>query len=932
MMAKKKVESPKSFDELFARIECDTGLLFVDTPEETRIIRELFRKYKGHSVQFWSLTQGLIEIPKEDDPERFLPHDYSSKKARTDLTGQLTSRGNIMNTFTIIEEDCRKKIANNEEGDVKTIYVLRDADKFFQQPGPLRACRDLIYLASCASSSIIVTGFGIQIPTDLEKDSAFVRIPYPTAEEINGSIIPNIQKRIERHNRIRPEKDRVTSGFNPIEVSRACAGLTEDQILNTIGYSTSVKREVNTDLILEEKRGVINKSDILEYWVCDTTLNDVGGFADLKAWFKVRKVIMNHPEEAKKFGAKPPKGIMLLGVQGSGKAMPLYTKVLMEDKTFKELGSIEVGDVVRTPNGKTAKIINIFEHKNKNNFRITFADGRAAECCDEHLWKIYNKNFKSQSNPDGWKVVETKEITRLLEQKDDTRRFYIPLLIDSQDAIELPIDSYVLGVLLGDGSFRYNVQFSSNDQEIVDKVSSRLTSGYHIHSYNTHSVREHRIARNENDGHSTNIYKQELIKMGLWGLISKEKFIPEYYFTAPLYQKISLLQGLIDTDGSTDSSLSISTSSKRLAKDIQRLIWSIGGICTISNRITTCEGKEFPSFRVNIRYRDPKELVHLTRKKDKLSNDYQYSDLKLEIESIEYVGKEDMRCIMLNDEEHLYVTDNYIVTHNTFIAKSVAADLGVGVIKLEMGKVFAGLVGESEKRMRMALAQAAAAGGVVVIDEIDKGLSGAGSSDRTDGGTTSRVIGTLLTWMSEDHPNVFIIATANDISALNRNHPELLRKGRFDEIWFSDCPTPEEREEIFAIHLRRNGRDPSKFDLKALAEVEYNDEGGKNYTYTGAEIEYSVQDAIQEKFAQGDGKVLEIGSKNDITTEDVASKLKIIKPITYISRDVIDVMRRWAGKNARRVSGSILKVEKTPVNKGKNINMRTSIDVGEVEI
>ena len=932
MMAKKKVESPKSFDELFARIECDTGLLFVDTPEETRIIRELFRKYKGHSVQFWSLTQGLIEIPKEDDPERFLPHDYSSKKARTDLTGQLTSRGNIMNTFTIIEEDCRKKIANNEEGDVKTIYVLRDADKFFQQPGPLRACRDLIYLASCASSSIIVTGFGIQIPTDLEKDSAFVRIPYPTAEEINGSIIPNIQKRIERHNRIRPEKDRVASGFNPIEVSRACAGLTEDQILNTIGYSTSVKREVNTDLILEEKRGVINKSDILEYWVCDTTLNDVGGFKELKEWFKVRKVIMNHPEEAKKFGAKPPKGIMLLGVQGSGKAMPLYTKVLMEDKTFKELGSIEVGDVVRTPNGKTAKIINIFEHKNKNNFRITFADGRAAECCDEHLWKIYNKNFKSQSNPDGWKVVETKEITRLLEQKDDTRRFYIPLLIDSQDAIELPIDSYVLGVLLGDGSFRYNVQFSSNDQEIVDKVSSRLTSGYHIHSYNTHSVREHRIARNENDGHSTNIYKQELIKMGLWGLISKEKFIPEYYFTAPLYQKISLLQGLIDTDGSTDSSLSISTSSKRLAKDIQRLIWSIGGICTISNRITTCEGKEFPSFRVNIRYRDPKELVHLTRKKDKLSNDYQYSDLKLEIESIEYVGKEDMRCIMLNDEEHLYVTDNYIVTHNTYIAKSVAADLGVGVIKLEMGKVFAGLVGESEKRMRMALAQAAAAGGVVVIDEIDKGLSGAGSSDRTDGGTTSRVIGTLLTWMSEDHPNVFIIATANDISALNRNHPELLRKGRFDEIWFSDCPTPEEREEIFAIHLRRNGRDPSKFDLKALAEVEYNDEGGKNYTYTGAEIEYSVQDAIQEKFAQGDGKVLEIGSKNDITTEDVASKLKIIKPITYISRDVIDVMRRWAGKNARRVSGSILKVEKTPVNKGKNINMRTSIDVGEVEI
>ncbi len=586
-MASKKTVTPKSFDELFNRIECDTGLIFVDTPEETRLIREIFRKYKGHSVQFWSLTQGLIEIPKEDDPERFLPHDYPSKKARADSTGQLISRGNIMNTFSIIEEDCRKKIANEEEGEVKTIYILRDADKFFQQPGPLRACRDLIYLSSCASSSIVITGFGLQVPSDLEKDSVFVRIPYPTVDEIHETIIPNIQKRIERHNRICPDKDRVNAGFNPIEVARACSGLTEDQILNTIGYSTSVKREVNTDLILEEKRGVINKSDILEYWVCDTTLNDVGGFRGLKEWFAVRKNIMNHPEEAKAFGAKPPKGIMLLGVQGSGK---------------------------------------------------------------------------------------------------------------------------------------------------------------------------------------------------------------------------------------------------------------------------------------------------------------------------------------------------------TYIAKSLAADLGVGVIKLEMGKVFAGLVGESEKRMRMALAQAAAAGGVVVIDEIDKGLSGAGSSDRTDGGTTSRVIGTLLTWMSEEHPNVFIIATANDISALNRNHPELLRKGRFDEIWFSDCPNSEERKEIFQIHLRRNGRDPSKFDLDALAAVEYKDElGGKNYTYTGAEIEYSIQDAIQEAFSRSIGKKVDIGSKDDVTTQDIIDKLKIIKPITYISKDTIGPMRRWSEKNARKVSGEE-ETKKVATNKSKNLNMRASVDVEDVDI
>ena len=209
--AKSKVyETSPSFEELFNRIECDSGLIFVDTPEETRVIKEIFKKYKAHNVQFWSLTQGLIEIPKEDDPERFLPHDYPGTKARADATGQMSSRGNIMNTFTIIEKDCRDKIANEDSGDAKNIYILRDADKFLQQPGPLRALRDLIYLASCSGSSIVLTGYGISVPNELEKDSNFVKIAYPTLDEILNKIIPNIKQRIERHNRLHTdEKEKV---------------------------------------------------------------------------------------------------------------------------------------------------------------------------------------------------------------------------------------------------------------------------------------------------------------------------------------------------------------------------------------------------------------------------------------------------------------------------------------------------------------------------------------------------------------------------------------------------------------------------------------------------------------------------------------------------------------------------------------------------
>ena len=591
MSAKKKVyETSPSFEELFNRIECDSGLIFIDTPEESRVIREIFKKYRGHSVQFWSLTQGLIEIPKEDDPERFLPHDYASSKSRSDSSGQLPSRGNIMNTFTIIEQDCRAKIANEDTSDIKTIYILRDAECFFQQPGPLRALRDIIYLASCSGSSVIVTGSGISVPNNLEKDSCFVKIPYPTLNEILDKTLPNVRQRIERHNKLHTDpKEKVNEDFDPMNVARACAGLTEDQILNTIGYSTTVKRAIDIDLILEEKKAVINKSDILKYWICDNNMDDVGGFAVIKKWIGKRKYVIDSPN-AKAFKAKTPKGIMLLGVQGSGK---------------------------------------------------------------------------------------------------------------------------------------------------------------------------------------------------------------------------------------------------------------------------------------------------------------------------------------------------------TYIGKCIAKSLGVGLIKLDMGKVFAGLVGESEKRMRQALAQAEAAGGVVLVDEIDKGLSGAGSSDKTDGGTTSRVIGTLLTWMSEDHPGVFLIATANDISNLNANHPELLRKGRFDEIWFSDAPTQEEREEIFKIHLRLRDRDAKKFEVETLAGIEYSDENSdKTFTYTGAEIEYAIDDALSEKFAEGEGKPLTIGGKDDITTEDIASRLRIIKPITFISKNTISPMRKWAKLNARSVSVEDDGTKKKASGKGKSkLNMRSNIiDNEDVEI
>ena len=174
-------------------------------------------------------------------------------------------------------------------------------------------------------------------------------------------------------------------------------------------------------------------------------------------------------------------------------------------------------------------------------------------------------------------------------------------------------------------------------------------------------------------------------------------------------------------------------------------------------------------------------------------------------------------------------------------AKAVAAEWHMPLLKFDLGKVFGGLVGQSEENMRRALKMAEAVAPCVLwIDEIEKGLSGV-RGQTGDSGTSTRVFGTLLTWMEENQKPVFTISTANDIDGLP---PELLRKGRFDEIFFIDLPSPQERANILAIHLTKHHRDYRDFDLAPQVQAT---EG-----FSGAEIEQAVISALYLAFAEGE--------------------------------------------------------------------------------
>ncbi len=215
-------------------------------------------------------------------------------------------------------------------------------------------------------------------------------------------------------------------------------------------------------------------------------------------------------------------------------------------------------------------------------------------------------------------------------------------------------------------------------------------------------------------------------------------------------------------------------------------------------------------------------------------------------------------------------------------AKAVSSAWELPLLRFDMGRMFNSLVGSSEENVRKAIAVAeSVAPAILWVDEIDKAFAGAQGSGATDGGTTARVFGTFLTWLSEKTTPVFVVATANDISQLP---PELLRKGRLDEIFFVDLPTEEEREEIFRIHIARRGRKPDDFDIKALVAASEH--------FSGAEIEEAIISALYDAFY----------AEHDLTTDDIQQTMHQTVPLSKTMDEHLNRLRSWAEGRARHAS------------------------------
>jgi len=211
-------------------------------------------------------------------------------------------------------------------------------------------------------------------------------------------------------------------------------------------------------------------------------------------------------------------------------------------------------------------------------------------------------------------------------------------------------------------------------------------------------------------------------------------------------------------------------------------------------------------------------------------------------------------------------------------ARAIAGEWGYDLARLDAGSLYDKYIGESERRLRKTLELAQKLAPMVLwIDEIEKAFASASGGAESDGGLSQRLLATMLTWMQDREGGVFLAATSNNISSLP---PEMLRKGRFDEIFFVDLPSEPSREELFALHLKKRGRDAAAFDLAKLAVAS---EG-----FSGAEIEQSIVAGLYTAF----------GQKAQLSTQILLAELHGTQPLSVTRAEEIQSLRTWAQSRA----------------------------------
>lgn len=378
---------------------------------------------------------------------------------------------------------------------------------------------------------------------------------------------------------------------------------------------------------------------------------------------------------------------------GKGKAGTLDSKIRIPGG-WSTMGAMEIGTPIVAPDGTTTEVTGVHPQGKVSIYRVTMADGRSTEVCGEHLWQSYYVNTSKHKR---WKVRTTLEMLRLISMPNP--RVYLPLIEpEDQSARDVPIPPYTLGAILGDGCISHPtaVTLAKGDVELFERISTELLPNAVLKQYPSSEIT---WRFNAIDSRGGNPYIRALNELGLMGSKAAGKFIPPEYLEGSRAQRLALLQGLMDTDGTANAlhvggAISYCSTSYRLATGVQYLVRSLGGIASIAVRKPhyTYKGEKLKgqdAYQVNIRYPRPSELFTLPRKRARTNDDNQYAKgLKLQVKSIEYVGMKEAQCISVAHPDRLYVTDDFIVTHNTYCSLAALQKRGERAVIMIPPKYF----------------------------------------------------------------------------------------------------------------------------------------------------------------------------------------------------------------------------------------------------
>ena len=400
--------------------------------------------------------------------------------------------------------------------------------------------------------------------------------------------------------------------------------------------------------------------------------------------------------------------LMLIGESGIGKEQPVSEPVLTEFGWLK-MGDIKVGTRVFGEDGELHTVTAIYPQGIKDVYEVTFRDGTKTRCGLDHLWTVSTKKQREsmrKNNDYRFKVLTLKEIIKdyKTENKNYKRNGHKykykynvpinkPINFNIYKDSELYIDPYVLGLLLGDGGFTEDViTFTNSENDLFDELSEWCNNNnLELKFRHFENHKQANICIKDKNKESNNSLMKYIKELGLHGCDSRNKFIPNKYLYSSIKSRIDLLSGIINTDGSViNKTIVVSTYSEILANNIAELARSLGFVCRISNYDRT-NNKSTKKYSKEIEYHI--SIIGNDYSVLRLSNKHKNRLLKKNakyvksIINIKLIGKEESQCIMVDNPNHLYITNDYIVTHNTTVIKEYCEKLaGDSYIFLETGK------------------------------------------------------------------------------------------------------------------------------------------------------------------------------------------------------------------------------------------------------